>query len=43
MKFGCRKLKLMYDILVVRGSPEVDSDDGILDALDEFPFDNLRS
>jgi hypothetical protein len=38
----CRKLKLKYDILVIRRGPgqlpEVDLENAILDSLTEFPF-----
>jgi hypothetical protein len=38
----CRKIKLQYDILVIRRGPgqppEVDLENAILDPLNEFPF-----
>jgi hypothetical protein len=45
--YWCIKLKLKYNILVIRrepgGPPEVDLDNAILDALNKFPFHSLCS
>jgi hypothetical protein len=45
--YWCRKLKLKDGILVIRMAlgrpPEVDLDNAILDALNEFPFHGLSS
>jgi hypothetical protein len=45
--YRCRKLKHKYDVLLTRRGPgrplEVDLDDAILDAVNEFPSHNLRS